>query len=147
MTATGDLPGRDPKLGVLADNGGPTETESRWSSSPAIDAGTTDGCPPGDQRGYRRPQGAACDIGAVEVTAASAPRCTTGRVVTLVLPRGIRSAHVTYDGKRARVTSHSGRLHARLVIRGLPAGHVVVRVRGRDAHGRAVHQTRTLRTC
>jgi hypothetical protein len=34
--------------------------------SPAIDTGNATGCPPTDQRGVTRPQGLACDIGAVE---------------------------------------------------------------------------------
>ncbi len=37
-------------------------------SSPAIDAGAADACPPLDQRGVARPQGGACDIGAYEYT-------------------------------------------------------------------------------
>ena len=55
-------------LGPLADNGGPTETHDLLPGSPAIDAGSP-GCPPPDtdQRGVARPQGVACDIGAVEV--------------------------------------------------------------------------------
>ncbi len=65
--ATGDLVVADAMLGPLADNGGPTETHDLLPGSPAIDAGSAD-CPPPatDQRGVARPQGAACDIGAVE---------------------------------------------------------------------------------
>ncbi len=57
----------DPLLGALADNGGPTLTLALQSGSPAINAGTTSGCPSTDQRGLPRPQGSSCDIGAVEV--------------------------------------------------------------------------------
>jgi hypothetical protein len=39
------------------------------NGSPAIDAGADDACPPFDPRGIARPQGAHCDIGAVEVAA------------------------------------------------------------------------------
>jgi hypothetical protein len=65
--ATGDLVVADAMLGPLADNGGPTETHDLLPGSPAIDAGSVD-CPPPatDQRGVARPQGAGCDIGAVE---------------------------------------------------------------------------------
>jgi hypothetical protein len=56
----------DPKLGPLADNGGPTWTHALLPGSPAIDAGVGGG-PTIDQRGVPRPQGAACDIGAFEV--------------------------------------------------------------------------------
>jgi hypothetical protein len=62
----GSKEGVDPKLGGLADNGGPTDTLALQEGSPAINAGTDDGCPPIDQRGTTRPQETACDIGAFE---------------------------------------------------------------------------------
>ena len=69
---TGNLTGLDPKLGPLADNGGPTETCALLAGSPAIDAGScTDisGNPVSyDQRGVARPFGSNCDIGAYEAT-------------------------------------------------------------------------------
>jgi predicted outer membrane repeat protein len=55
----------DPKLGPLANNGGPTRTMALLAGSPARNAGA--GCPATDQRGVARPQGSACDIGAYEV--------------------------------------------------------------------------------
>lgn len=70
LTAEGDQQRVDPLLEPLADNGGPTRTHLPQPGSPAIDAG--DGCPLADQRGVSRPQGAACDIGAVE-SGADAP--------------------------------------------------------------------------
>lgn len=59
--------GGDPKLGLLAGNGGPTRTMRPAADSPLIDAGV-EGCEPIDQRafGHWAPSGAACDIGAVE---------------------------------------------------------------------------------
>jgi hypothetical protein len=56
----------DPRLGPLANNGGPTRTHALLLGSPAIDAASTPDCPPTDQRGVLRPQGAACDIGSFE---------------------------------------------------------------------------------
>jgi hypothetical protein len=56
----------DPRLGPLADNGGPTRTHALLLGSPAIDAASTPDCPTTDQRGVLRPQGAACDIGSYE---------------------------------------------------------------------------------
>jgi hypothetical protein len=56
----------DPKLGPLADNGGPTLTMALLPGSPAIDAGDDDDAPPTDQRGHPRPVGIAADIGAYE---------------------------------------------------------------------------------
>ena len=67
LTGPGDHDNTDPRLGPLADNGGPTQTRALLAGSPAIDAGSND-CPPPatDQRGVARPQGASCDIGAFE---------------------------------------------------------------------------------
>ncbi|MGZ5445786.1 MAG: choice-of-anchor Q domain-containing protein [Thermoanaerobaculia bacterium] len=56
----------DPQLGPLADNDGPTATHLPALASPVIDASTL-GSPNSDQRGVARPQGAARDIGSVEV--------------------------------------------------------------------------------
>jgi len=69
LTQPTDLPGRDPLLGPLRDNGGQTPTQALQAGSPAIDAGGTaaTGCLPADQRSYLRPgDGIACDIGAYE---------------------------------------------------------------------------------
>lgn len=72
LTAGSDLPREDPRLGPLADNGGPTQTHALLSGSPAVDAGDNDLCPEADQRGIARPDDgnldgvAVCDIGAVE---------------------------------------------------------------------------------
>ncbi len=82
----------DPQLGVLANNGGPTQTRLPGNSSPAINkipSSTATGvtnpvtttaitlCAPGgtDQRGNARPSGDLCDIGSVEV-ASTAPVLT-----------------------------------------------------------------------
>ena len=65
-------------LGPLASNGGPAETLLPQIGSPAINAIPTSTCEslqfpgsttPTDQRGTPRPQGGACEIGAVEVAA------------------------------------------------------------------------------
>jgi CSLREA domain-containing protein len=69
LTQPTDLPGRDPLLGLLQDNGGGTPTQALLAGSPAIDTGGTlaTGCLPSDQRNYLRPgDGIACDIGAFE---------------------------------------------------------------------------------
>ena len=54
-------------LGSLADNGGPTQTMLPQVGSAAIDAGDDSSCTGTGQRSFARPQGAHCDIGAVEV--------------------------------------------------------------------------------
>ena len=56
----------DPKLGPLANNGGPTLTMALLPGSPAIDAADTSAAPATDQRGAPRPVGPAADIGAYE---------------------------------------------------------------------------------
>ena len=59
----------DPMLGPLQDNGGSTHTMLPDADGSAIDAGDDNACPTTDQRGVARPQGTACDIGAVELVA------------------------------------------------------------------------------
>ncbi len=68
-----DVLGPDPLLGPLADNGGPTPTHLPQSGSPVRDRVPASACTDlkgnpisTDQRGVSRPQGSACDIGAVE---------------------------------------------------------------------------------
>ncbi len=86
-TTTGVIVGVDPLLGVLADNGGATETHALGPGSVAINAGNPSGCldPDGalldvDQRyGLRQDN---CDIGAFE----------WGAVVELVFEDGFESA-------------------------------------------------------
>ena len=66
----------DPLLGSLADNGGFTQTPLPATGSAAIDAGSC--ALTEDQRGVARPQGADCDIGAVEVAMAALDVSVTG---------------------------------------------------------------------
>ena len=73
LTDPDDLPGEDPLLGPLPDNGGPTETHALLPGSPAIDAGDDSAAPDTDQRGAPRPYGPASDIGAFELGAAPPP--------------------------------------------------------------------------
>ena len=103
ITATvpgSNLAGQDPKLGPLADNGGPTATRKPLAGSPVIDRGST--AASADQRGRARPvnipgiasspaSGAdGADIGAVELARNEIPACggrpatiaATGRRVT-----------------------------------------------------------------
>ena len=67
-----------PDLGPLQDNGGPTETQAPAADSPVLNqipldtvVNSTTLCPGTDQRGVARPQGTECDIGAVELAAAT----------------------------------------------------------------------------
>ena len=64
---TGDQTNTDPKLLPLSlPLGGGALTYAPAAGSPAVDAGDNSGCPAFDGRGYPRPIGPACDIGAVE---------------------------------------------------------------------------------
>ena len=60
----GDRVRRNPKIGSLARNGGPTKTIALKRGSPAINAAKRASAPPRDQRG--RPRGRNPDIGAFE---------------------------------------------------------------------------------
>jgi hypothetical protein len=63
-----DLNNTDPKLDLLGDNGGPTQTMALLQGSPAIDWVAATSCTATDQRGYTRPDNgeSTCDIGAYE---------------------------------------------------------------------------------
>lgn len=56
----------NPKLGILGDYGGLTQTIPLLPGSSAIDTGNDASCAATDQRGVSRPQGGHCDIGAYE---------------------------------------------------------------------------------
>ena len=58
------------------------QTDAEQSNSPLIDAGNNNGCPAVDARGVKRPQGAACDIGAYEFGANPLTTSTTTTGVT-----------------------------------------------------------------
>ncbi len=76
FSSTGDLNSKNPRLGALHKNGGPTETLALPSGSPALDAANPAGCRDfsgnllkTDQRGLPRPGGGettGCDMGAYE---------------------------------------------------------------------------------
>jgi hypothetical protein len=76
LNQPGDQNGKAAQLGPLANNGGATQTHLPQPGSPAIDNGTGSGAPTNDQRGLHRPQGAAVDIGAVEVQPSDFPSPT-----------------------------------------------------------------------
>jgi hypothetical protein len=117
----GTCPGRarDPKLGRLRRNGGPTETMALRPSSAAIGQVPRSGghCPAVDQRGLRRPQGRRCDIGAYEFARPT---------ITVISPR----PHGSYRrGVRLRVRfrcREGGLAHLITTCRGtVPAGQLI----------------------
>lgn len=67
FTQPSDQKGVNPLLGALANNGGTTMTNLPATGSPVINRGQCLASVIVDQRSIARPQGPACDIGAVEV--------------------------------------------------------------------------------
>jgi hypothetical protein len=64
-----DVDSIDLALGALGDHGGPTPTFLPGEDSLVIDHASTPQCLAVDQRGYARPGGVRCDVGAVETDA------------------------------------------------------------------------------
>jgi len=87
FTDAGSKQSTDPLLGGLQNNGGETDTLALQPGSPAIDAGTNEGCPPADQRGVSRPQGPSCDIGAFELAAPAPPGAASADLRLKVKPK------------------------------------------------------------
>jgi CSLREA domain-containing protein len=98
LTATGDQTSKDPMLGPLQDNGGPTFTHELLSGSPAIDKGknmdslTTDQRGPGFDRTFddvstaNATGGDGTDIGAFEVQCTEFPPVVTLKAATVLKP-------------------------------------------------------------
>ncbi len=87
-TTTGNQLNVNPQLGILASNGGPTQTHALLAGSPAIDAGDpsfNNTSTPYDQRGsvFLRKSSGAIDIGAYEVQGAAD---TTPPTISISVP-------------------------------------------------------------
>jgi fibronectin-binding autotransporter adhesin len=116
FTAVGSLSNTDPVLSALDDFGGPTPTMALLAGSPAIDHALATFCPGTDQRGWPRPHGAGCDVGAFE---SGPPFSIRGRITGYIPPSGIP----VYGGSTSTVSTASGVY----TLWGLPAGtHTVV---------------------
>ncbi|MBK8618541.1 MAG: hypothetical protein IPN96_15810 [Anaerolineales bacterium] len=108
MCGTASITG-DPKLGLLADNGGSTQSLALLPGSLAIDMGDDTVCAISpinnlDQRGVSRSVGSHCDIGAYEYvdinlvnsvlpTSRSIPVGTTATIFNTVINAGTSTAH------------------------------------------------------
>jgi hypothetical protein len=112
LASTGALTGTplaaDPQLGALAQNGGPgMATMLPGSASPALKAGTTTGAPPTDERGTARPAAGPIDLGAVQVSVASAapaptvPVVLTGPAKSVTVSKATLTAAVNPNGSAA----------------------------------------------
>ena len=69
-----------PRLSTLGTHAGGIPTMVPYIGSPAIDMGGGPACPATDERGVARPQGAKCDVGAVEVPGGYYLASATGAV-------------------------------------------------------------------
>lgn len=92
-------------LGALGDHGGPTPTILPAATSPAIDADPACAAGATDQRGVARPQGAACDAGAVEL-ATTAP----GTTPIGTTPAAIRLTRLRVSPPRWRIGTRAARI-------------------------------------
>jgi hypothetical protein len=108
-----------PYMGPMQDNGGPTETRAPALGSPVLNqiptGATGNGvtlCPGTDQRGVSRPQGSACDIGAVELSPTTQTITSPdGTTATLHAPL---SFTVTTTGTPTPNLTENGKLPKRL---------------------------------
>jgi hypothetical protein len=97
-----------PRLGDLANNGGPTNTHALLVGSPAINAGG-DPFPATDQRGVTRPLGFANDIGAVERRQdINVVQCPTGGSSTECVGTGTADALVGRDDSFDHIQGGAG---------------------------------------
>jgi hypothetical protein len=133
--SAGDQVMTDPRLGSLADNGGPLLTQALLSGSPAIDAGDNSGCPSADARAVLRPAGRACDVGAFEL---ATPGAVTGDASE------VRNIRATLNGiarnpdlaagkvtfQFGRTTAYGFSTHPRSVAPSAPGAHVSATVDG-----------------
>ncbi|CAN5792270.1 hypothetical protein BH20ACI4_BH20ACI4_28790 [soil metagenome] len=138
-TSTGwemsDLLNTNPMLGMLADNGGFGMTFLPMSGSPAIDAGQNcvldlscaSNNPPQavttDQRGVARPQGAAVDIGAVEVASMQTNATVSGKVLS---PEGyaVSGVLVTISNGKGIIQSVVTNNFGNFVFTDIPTGQM-----------------------
>jgi uncharacterized repeat protein (TIGR01451 family) len=123
----------DPLLGPLQDNGGAAPTRLPGLGGAALDAGDPATCGTApfdtDQRGVARPQGPACDIGAVElrqtqlVVGAVGPGSVTADAASSTPPASGGIAACVQDGAHcvAGYPAESGA--ARVVLNLQPAAH------------------------
>ena len=124
LTHPADLPGIDPLIGPLQDNGGPTLTHALLPGSPAIDAGEDRAWPQTDQRGVPRPQDAASDIGAYEfrrfnaapVAADDTYRTDEGTTLTVAANEGLLANDSDEDGDPLTAVLVSGSSHGELAL-------------------------------
>jgi hypothetical protein len=104
-SAATDKPNVNPGLGTLELHGGTTPVYSLLAGSPAIDAAAL--CPPVDQRGVARPQGAGCDSGPYALQTVS-DLLPTGRVVIRLGKKNLKLSRSGFVRVRVACVSTEG---------------------------------------
>ena len=93
------------------------------------------------------PRPGAAAVSGPAPAAAKPAKCVSHRRFVIHLRKRYRTARVTVAGKRVKVRRVHHRLQAVVDLRGFGKRTVKVRVRGRSAQGRKLHETRTYHTC
>src|SRR3954451_298227 len=104
------------------------------------------------QKGTAALGGAACGAGAVSLPGVAVPSqpkrvCASRRTILFSLAKRVKRAQVLPSAGTVKVVRRKGRLVFRLDLRGTKKQSVTLRIRGRDARGKLVRQTRRFRTC
>ena len=140
VTVPSDKTNTDPKLTVLASNGGPTLTHAPASGSPAVNGGDNALVPPGvttDQRGAGFPRiiDGTVDVGAVETPLAAQP----GTGAVSVVAGGFRKNIITGRYVQLLALSNAGTTPVdgpiSITLEGLTAGVTVHQPTGTTANG------------
>lgn len=127
LSATKNNQSGDTKLVAPADNGGATQTMALQVGSAAIDTGNDSICAAAqingrDQRGFARPFGAHCDIGAFEF---SAPTVTTSFTPAIIGSGGTTALAFTLanpSGAAVTGVGFSATLPSQLSLQNTPSG-------------------------
>src|SRR5882762_3474746 len=103
----------DPLLGLLQNNGGPTQTMAISMASPTFAGANPANCPATDQRGVLRPQFMACDIGAYEFDTANSLLTAVRNNILTLIPTGNQHDQTTLtavaSALAAALNSHNWR--------------------------------------
>ncbi|HEX8103346.1 MAG TPA: hypothetical protein VF533_12090 [Solirubrobacteraceae bacterium] len=103
-------------------------------AEPPLACYTTASCPAGAGAGAPAPP-------------AAGRACASKRRFAVHLPRRVRRARATVDGRRLKLRRRGGRLTATVDLRGRRKATVVLRVRGRTRSGKRVKYTRRYHPC
>ena len=117
----------DPKLALPADNGGPTQTQALGAGSAAIDNANDVACAGTninnrDQRGFARPFGNHCDIGAYEFVFPTITTSFTPAIIGTGQNSVLTFALNNSSGVNITSVSFSATLASQITLSSLPGG-------------------------